>query len=93
MSPSSFNHGDQSVIQSRVASVVEAFITDEPNVTPQKNVTEEGRVVKFFCLTGDSSPAADISWQVRVRSAIRRHRDSKIFHVSDLSKTDNNLSY
>ena len=79
LSPSSFNHGDQSVIQSRVASVVEAFITDEPNVTPQKNVTEEGRVVKFFCLTGDSSPAADISWQVR------KARESSTLSSSDMS--------
>ena len=57
--------GNQPVIRSDVADVVEPFNPDTPDISPFIQSLNEGDTANLFCLSGESSPLAEISWQVR----------------------------
>ena len=52
------------MIRSEVAHVMEAFNSDEPQLSPYVQSVNEGDIVNLFCLSGESSPPAVITWQV-----------------------------
>ena len=66
-----------------MADVVEAFNPDPPELSPYIQYLNEGDIVNLFCLSGESSPPAEITWQASITRRISIYKHANIYSLKN----------